>query len=85
MSGLEDGNILYEGDRVEYEREYDDIKRNYRAEKITGASTVADGGARGGYEGGGGQQVCNDFQRGRCTRGDRCRYCASLIWLAVLV
>merc|ERR1719188_412962 len=37
------------------------------------------GGGKGGYEGGksfgeGGQEICRQFQRGECTRGDSCRF-----------
>ena len=32
------------------------------------------GGGRGGGGGGGGSNMCNDFTRGKCTRGDSCKF-----------
>ena len=68
---------------MEFVKSYDDRRNKERAEQVTGGVTrdapPAGGGGfggggygGGGYGGGGGggsQQVCFDFQKGRCTRG----------------
>ena len=58
VSGIADGNVLREGDMVEYTPEYDDRKGKYRAVNVTGGRTESDGGrddrgGGGGYGGGG--------------------------------
>jgi cold shock CspA family protein len=58
VSGITDGNVLREGDVVEYEVQYDDRKGKYRAIEVTGGRQEDDrgggGGGGGGYGGGGG-------------------------------
>eukprot|EP00658_Telonema_sp_P-2_P031973 TRINITY_DN237_c0_g1_i8.p2 TRINITY_DN237_c0_g1~~TRINITY_DN237_c0_g1_i8.p2 ORF type:complete len:156 (+),score=22.74 TRINITY_DN237_c0_g1_i8:239-706(+) len=50
VSCIEDGNMLREGDTVEYDCVFDDRKGKYRAEKVTGGRTEdrSGGGDRGG-------------------------------------
>ena len=36
FSAIADGNVLREGDLVEYEREYDSLRKNYKAAHVTG-------------------------------------------------
>jgi cold shock CspA family protein len=62
VSAITDGNVLREGDIVEYESEYDDRKGKYRAIEVTGGRKEEDGGGRGG---GGG------YDRGGDRGGDR--------------
>jgi cold shock CspA family protein len=62
VSSITDGNVLREGDMVEYEAEYDERKGKYRAIEVTGGRKEDDGGGRGG---GGG------FDRGGDRGGDR--------------
>jgi len=59
VSVITDGNMLEEGDTVEYECVYDDRKRKYRADKVTGGRREDErrgggGGGGGGYGGGAG-------------------------------
>ena len=49
----------------------------YGGQQSSGHGSQASGGYSGqssGYGGGGGGGVCFDFQKGRCTRGEGCRY-----------
>merc|ERR1719174_231049 len=39
VSSITDGNMLREGDQVEFKREYDDRKGKYKAVDVTGGST----------------------------------------------
>merc|ERR1719453_1955828 len=63
VSCIEDGNMLREGDTVEYESVYDDRKGKYRAERVTG------GGQEDRYarddRGGGGRYDDRDSRRDR--------------------
>ena len=45
FSSITDGNVLCEGDMVEYQAEYDDFKGKYRAMKVTGGRKEGGGGA----------------------------------------
>merc|ERR1711934_1342856 len=63
VSSIEDGNMLREGDTVEYEKVFDDRKGKYRAEKVTGGTTE-ERRERGGYD---------DRDRGRDRYDDRDR------------
>jgi len=58
VSGITDGNCLVPGAVVDFIKEFDERKGNYRAEGLTGGSTgaVGGGGAGGGAGGGYGQQ-----------------------------
>jgi cold shock CspA family protein len=58
VSGITDGNCLVPGAVVDFIKEFDERKGNYRAEGLTGGSTGnVDGGGGGGGGGGGyGQQ-----------------------------
>lgn len=59
---------LTKGDPVEYEVEWDAEKNKYSAKSCTGFKTNdAEGASRG-------VEMCGDFKRGVCTRGDSCRY-----------
>ena len=51
FSAIADGNVLREGDLVEYEREYDSLRKNYKAANVTGGRRE-------------GQRVGNDERRG---------------------
>ena len=62
VSAITDGNVLREGDTVEYQAEYDERKGKYRAIEVTGGRKEEDGGGRGG---GGG------YDRGGDRGGDR--------------
>jgi len=62
VSAITDGNVLREGDTVEYMAEYDDRKGKYRAIEVTGGRREEEGGGRGG---GGG------YDRGGDRGGDR--------------
>ena len=52
VSSIKDGNMLREGDEVEFESVFDDRKGKYRADGVTGG--CQDEGDRGGGGGGGG-------------------------------
>ena len=72
FSAIADGNCLREGAPVEYEKAFDERRGNDRAANVTGGITEDRRG--GGGAGGGGGGACYDFQAGRCTRGDSCRF-----------
>merc|ERR1711865_499460 len=61
VSGIQDGNMLREGDEVEYETKFDDRKGKDHATNVTGGHTEErrSGGGGGGYDdcrgGGGGE------------------------------
>jgi cold shock CspA family protein len=58
FSAIADGNVLREGDLVEYEREYDSLRKNYQAANVTGGRRE-------------GQRVGNDERRGGRGGGGR--------------
>merc|ERR1711865_576158 len=71
FSCITDGNCMEEGSKIEFEKVWDDRKGKYRAEGVTGGTTI-DRPSGGG--GGGSSQECFDFQKGRCDRGSGCRF-----------
>jgi cold shock CspA family protein len=66
-SSIDDGNCLREGDKVWFVKQYDDRKGKYRAEQVTGGCTEERQAAPA-------AGACYDFQAGRCSRGDGCRF-----------
>jgi len=77
FSSIQDGNALREGDRVEYEGRYDSRKGKHRAENITGGITdegkaiATDNGTDKSEKE---NNVCYDYQKGRCKRGLACKF-----------
>jgi len=71
FSGIKDGNALGEGDRVEFEKVYDERKGKYRAENVTGGIQQDRGGGKGGGFGGGGGGGGYGGDRGGGYGGDR--------------
>ena len=65
VSSIKDGNMLREGDEVEFESVYDDRKGKYRADNVTGGCQEEAGGkgGDGGYGGGGGYGDDGDHHR----------------------
>lgn len=66
------------GDKVTFDKFFDEQKNKTRAVKVSGGTGTADtyGGGKGkGGGGGGGQQVCRHFQNtGSCSYGESCRF-----------
>merc|ERR1719272_597530 len=80
VSGIQDGNMLREGDEVEYETKFDDRKGKDHATNVTGGHTEErrSGGGGGGYDdrrggggGGGGRDRYDDRRDDRRGGGDR--------------